>query len=374
MTTPSRNPQVDAIKGSLIILVVFGHVVDIFSAEYNLYRALDGAITSFHMPLFVFLVGMFSRPALGDKDYRTIFSQFVLPLLVFQAAYLLPLRLATGKWLAPATEPYFHLWFLLAIIMMKLSLPVVVRMPFALPVSVCFALAAGYDPGLGLSFALSRTIYCFPFFLLGHSHGSRLLALATKHRYLAGAVFVCVMAVVVPWSLHGLEPNALIGSKGYAERPVIAATPAIGRALALLLAVLGSLGFIAWVPTRMASLAWLGQRTLAVYLLHGYVILALIRTVGRMPEVLAVRLLPVWMLGAVALAFGLARLDAPFKRAFSSMGEALMALGFRDSARPADQRRATQTGLDDHAVKRRDGQYVGPPQQVMTVHDRRDGQ
>ncbi len=329
MIPQPRYLEADALKGALIILVVFGHIVDIFSARYNLYRALDGAITSFHMPLFVFIVGMFSRSTLGDKDYRTIFSQFVLPLVVFQAAYLLPLRLVTGKWLAPTTEPYFHLWFLLAVIMMKLSLPVAVRIPYVLPVSVCVALLAGYDPGIGFSFALSRTIYCFPFFLLGHRHGRPLLTLAMKHRYLAGGLFVCVMAVVIRWSLHGLEPNALIGAVGYAERPVIAVAPAIGRALALQLAAFGALGFVAWVPARMPLLAWLGQHTLAVYLLHGYFILALIQTVRRIPEHLAVQLLPVWMLCAVALAFGLAQLDARFKQAFTSMGEALMAFAGR---------------------------------------------
>lgn len=326
MVLQSRITEADAIKGALIILVVLGHIVDIFSAQYKLYRALDAAINSFHMPLFVFLAGMFSRATLGEKDYRTIFSQFVLPLLVFQAGYLLPLWLATGKWLVPATEPYFHLWFLLAIVMMKLSLPVAVRIPYVLPVSVCLALLAGYDPGIGFSFALSRTIYCFPFFLLGHSHGRALLALARKHRCLAGGLFVGVIAVVVPWSLHGLEPNALIGAVGYAQRPVIPGAPALGRALALMLAAFGAFGFIAWVPMRMPLLAWLGQRTLAVYLLHGYVILILIRSARRMPEELAVLLLPVWLLCAVGLALGLARFDVRFKQAFNSIGEALMAL------------------------------------------------
>ena len=41
---------------------------------------------------------------------------------------------------------------------------------------------------------------------------------------------------------------------------------------------------------------------------------------------------------------------------------------------PTNLCRATQTGFDDNAVKRRDGEQVRPPQQVVAVDNGRDRQ
>ncbi|WP_281276902.1 acyltransferase family protein [Enterococcus pingfangensis] len=54
----SRDYQIDNIKGLLIILVVFGHMLLASSKENNWLLTL---IYSFHMPAFIFLNGVFSK-------------------------------------------------------------------------------------------------------------------------------------------------------------------------------------------------------------------------------------------------------------------------------------------------------------------------
>ena len=329
MASASRNLETDCIKGALIVLVVAGHFIKPLADRFPVYLALDSALTAFRMPLFLIIVGMFSRSVLTEKDYRGIFNLLILPLVVFQFAYLFPLWLVTGKLLTPALMPYYHLWFLLSLVVMKLSLPLAARIPFALPVSIAAALLAGYDPGISFSFALSRTIYFFPFFLAGYLYGREIISLVNKQKLVFGALFVVVMIAIGWWSFHGLPKNSFNGAVGYATISVFKDAPAVGRAVALCLSVLAVLGFIAWVPTKMAKLAYLGQRSMVVYILHGYVTLALSRAAMKVGEGLALWLIPVWMLLAAAITLFLAQFNAPFKQFFHKMGDYLISAGQR---------------------------------------------
>lgn len=317
MKSASRDVEADSVKGALILLVVTGHIVDIFSGTSAVYLALDSALTAFRMPLFLLIVGMYSRANLTDKDFRAMFSLLILPLLLFQVAYLLPLWLVTGKLLVTVLTPYFHLWFLLAIILMKLGLVLAVRIRFALPAAVALTLVAGYDPGIGFSFALSRTLYFFPFFLMGHLYGREIFSFVKQHAYLFIAAFVLTMAAVCVWSVHGLPRNSLNGAVPYAQTAVIASAPALGRAIALCLSLVAALGFLALVPKQAPLLVYLGQRSMVVYICHGFFILALTKMVQGMRDETALLLLPAWLLLATALCFSLARFNAPFKRAFA---------------------------------------------------------
>jgi fucose 4-O-acetylase-like acetyltransferase len=350
MASASRNLETDCIKGALIILVVAGHFIKPFADKFPVYLALDSAFTAFRMPLFLITVGMFSRSMLTEKDYHGIFNLLILPLVVFQFAYLFPLWLVTGKLLTPALMPYYHLWFLLSLVVMKLSLPLAARIPFALPASIAAAVLAGYDPGISRSFALSRTIHFFPFFLAGHLYGREIISLVNKQKYLFGALFIVVMIAIGWWSFHGLPNNSFNGTAGYAELSVFKVAPALGRAVALCLSVLAAMGFIAWVPTKMAKLAYLGQRSMVVYILHGYVALAVTRAAMNIGEDVALWLIPVWMLLAAAITLFLAQFNAPFKQFFHRMGDYLISAGQRktrnDVASTEDAKSGTPLAWD----------------------------
>lgn len=55
-----RNTQIDRIKGFLILLVIYGHVIQIIltALNYNFYDdVFEKIICSFHMPSFAMLSG-----------------------------------------------------------------------------------------------------------------------------------------------------------------------------------------------------------------------------------------------------------------------------------------------------------------------------
>jgi len=299
--------RIDSAKGALILLVVFGHMLEKFVND-PLYKAIYSAIYVFHMPLFVMISGMFSKPHLGHKDYVGILIRLVVPLILFQLLYAAPGAIRSGH-PGALLQPYWILWFLLSLIFWKLALPVFVRLPLPLPVSLVLALAAGFSNKIGYALSLSRTFYFFPFFLAGFLYKDRILDLTNRYRGALAASFAGVMAVVLYWSLHGLPYPALWGSMSYTLAPAIPAFPAGGRSLVLLLSFSGAVGFLVMIgPSRI--LAYLGERSLTIYLLHGFVIKGL----GAMVDRAGVQPEPFWIPVELGMTVLVAVVLAPLDR------------------------------------------------------------
>ena len=88
MEKTKRIEWIDELKGFAIFLVVFGHLIQSKMLPVNGW--LHSAIYSFHMPLFMFLSGMFAYKALvKNVNEWCIFSinkflQLIVPCLIFQ--------------------------------------------------------------------------------------------------------------------------------------------------------------------------------------------------------------------------------------------------------------------------------------------------
>lgn len=82
MAISQRDARFDNLKGILIFLVVFGHLLELVGgpAAAWLYRL----IYSLHMPAFVFCSGWFAR-----FDAERFFRRLLYPYLVYQTLYLL---------------------------------------------------------------------------------------------------------------------------------------------------------------------------------------------------------------------------------------------------------------------------------------------
>jgi fucose 4-O-acetylase-like acetyltransferase len=209
------------------------------------------------------------------------------------------------------------LWFLLSLCCWRLMMPLFVRIPAALTVSVAIALAAGYAAYIGPDLSLSRTLYFFPFFLAGYVWRQRILDLVSRARVLWGVSFVALMAGVVIWSQHGLDQAVFYGSESYDKAAVWTAFPALGRLGLMLMSAAALLGFMAIMPRKSQWLARIGRRTLTIFVLHGILVLVfykLFNIVGWYAPSPA--LTPVFVVIAVAITWTLAGLDGPFNRFF----------------------------------------------------------
>jgi len=275
---PARYPVLDNARFLLISLVVTGHLleqlVDPGPFDATLYRW----IYLFHMPAFVLISGVVSKPTLTRRRAVALLTCLLLPYAIFQTLYPAwdAWLFKTGDWSQGYLTPTWLLWYLPSLACWRLLLPLFARLKFALPFAVAIALAAGSAPWIGYPLSLSRTLVFFPLFLLGYRLGGQRvqqLGHARAHKYAALAVLIS--AAVGAWLLHDADPAWLYAATGYADLHV-ASWPGAGIRLALLTASAScALAVLALTPRR-AMPGTPGRRSLTAYLMHGFLVRGLV--------------------------------------------------------------------------------------------------
>lgn len=272
--TKSRVFLWDNVKALLILVVVMGHFVTQYTGSSELMRSLFIIIYYFHMPLFVFVSGMFAKSSWKDGVLRVnkVISYIILYIGLKLVIFLE--GVAFGK------DPTFRLfyesgipWYMLAMAAFICLTYVLrdVKPQFLIPATVLIACIAGYESGIGDIFALSRIIVFYPIFLLGFYTDSVKLAEFTRKpwlRILSAVLLVLfiVLAFAERDALYALRP-VVTGRSPFAKFPV----PELGFLFRLLgYAVGGIISFlvICILPNKENKLSYIGAATLPIYFLH----------------------------------------------------------------------------------------------------------
>ena len=155
-----RSAYWDNIKGILIILVVFAHILYQLQHTSGVIDAAVDYIYLFHMPAFVFVSGFFGKSGKSGKAgsiIKLVFLFFIFnSITVFIEGYTSYL------------EPIYSYWYLIALIVWRISTPRIAKLK---GITVCLfvlALMTGYFPAIDNHFAISRIIGFFPFYMLGY--------------------------------------------------------------------------------------------------------------------------------------------------------------------------------------------------------------
>lgn len=273
LDTKPRDHRLDTAKGVLIVLVVLGHLLE----QTNFWDAGSTrlpltAFYLFHMPAFVFLAGVTAKTSRLFERAGTL----LVLLLTFQGLY----------WVFDAVIesphqfgyfPFWVLWFLLTMIYWQLLLPMMVRFPkSAMVLSVAAACCVGTFDVIGNDMALSRAIIFLPFYVAGALYGRRILALAVGTSVTVKVGLVVASAVVIwfVFSLH-MNPRWFFGNRSFLGLDVGVAEGVTTRAGLLAVACLLTVALLCLVPNRVGATAAVGRRSLAVYLGHLFVIMAI---------------------------------------------------------------------------------------------------
>jgi fucose 4-O-acetylase-like acetyltransferase len=277
---PERYPVLDHARFVLITLVVVGHLLEQLVDSGPFAAALYRWIYLFHMPAFVLVSGALSKSNLTRRRVLALVTGLLLPYVVFQTLYPAwdAWLFRTGDWSQGYLTPYWLLWYLPSLACWRLLLPLFARLKFALPLAVAIALAAGLAPWIGYPLSLSRTLVFFPLFLLGHRIGARRLQhLGGARAGRFAAVIVLLAAAAGAWFLRDLEPEWLYASQGYAALDATALSGAATRMTLLSASALCALAVLALAP-RHARHSESGRRSLTAYLVHGFLVRALVAT------------------------------------------------------------------------------------------------
>lgn len=273
--TAARSQKWDILKFLLIFLVVLGHAADFYKGTSELMLFLRIFIYLFHMPLFIFISGLFSKKTVNEKRYYRLtgYIAVYLVLKLFEYYYKLLSRVPSSLSLL---SPGGSQWFMLALFSFNLITMAVKNISprYVMSLAVVLSCACGMASDINDFFALSRTIVFFPFFYLGYlTDRARLEEFCTgRNKKIISAVVLSAIAVIFYVCRDGLL-NFLPLFSGRYPFSLLGFHPEFGFLYRLLyypLVLLTGLCIIVLIPNKTKSglAARLGQRTLAVYGFH----------------------------------------------------------------------------------------------------------
>lgn len=275
-----RDYLFDNIKALLIFLVVAGHVIESYIYQSRALFTAYGIIYSFHMPLFIFIAGYFSKNT--EKCGRTAYRELLLPFLVFSPLYYLVTSAVNHHFAWSLLTPAWIYWFLLSLFFWRITISGISRIRFAIPLLITIAIAAGFTGEFGRYLSLSRTICFAAFFVAGFHCGKPIVDRVRCHPA------VCMLATVLILSAIGavffrqnggayssLE-NAFYMADSYRSiglstlRGALMRMSIIAAAFALLFSIIGF-----FPRKRLPVVSRAGKNSLTVFLFHAYVIISL---------------------------------------------------------------------------------------------------
>ena len=167
----SRVAKWDNTKAFLIILVVLGHAIGAFVDQSRILSNIYLWLTVFHMPLFMFLTGLFSKSFVNADKFN--FSKIISYVLLY---YFIKITIHFTLFFCRG-EGNFTLfaekgtpWYILATaVFMSFTYAVKKLKPeTVLIISLCLSLFVGYIDYIGDQLILSRIFTFYPYFFLGY--------------------------------------------------------------------------------------------------------------------------------------------------------------------------------------------------------------
>lgn len=315
MTGTLRLPHLDNAKAILIVLVVFGHVIELELVRSHLGATVFLLIYLFHMPAFAAVSGYLSRPdAYTHTGIRRTF-QLLVAYAVFQSLMAVVMWGSIPHSLVyVALHPLYTMWWLLSIVWWRLLLPLFAVGESALAASLSIAtalglaVAVGTIPMDGAILSVSRTFVFLPFFVAGYRAWLHHWRLPVGPTMLASALACLVGSFVLLFWRYDIGMSTWL--LGVYSQDGVAPLRAVLMRLAL--TVWSSalvIAFFYLVPRSRRPITVLGATTLSVFLWHGLAVQVLVNA-GLASSVAGTWIAAIATTGALVLVFGLGPIPA----------------------------------------------------------------
>lgn len=269
-----RDSFYDNARVGLIFLVVFGHLLQPYIGLSTGTQSLYTLIYTFHMPAFILISGFFAKGSAEPKYIKNLIKKLLLPYLIFQLIYTgYYYLIGKSNYQNDLFDPQWSLWFLLSLFSWHLLLILFKKMPAYISISIAITvgLLIGYMDDIGSAFSLSRTFAFFPFFLTGYFLTKKQLTFLKKPIMRMMTFFIIVTMAVLIYKLPDFNSGWLLASKSYSHLGLPNAG-VLARFLVYFTSSLMVMSFFSWVPSKKFSFTYIGERTLYIYLLHGFII------------------------------------------------------------------------------------------------------
>ena len=270
----------DNAKFLLIFFVILGHCLARLG-DGRLCASIDASVYFFHMPLFVFISGYFTRldnTAIFGKDVLRIFETF----LVFSVIHTV---LAVLVWNQPLTlsfllEPRWSLWYLLSLCVWRIvarSMKQMITKPLFLLASFILGVMFGFVP-VDETLSIQRTFSLFPFFVAGCcSKSTNFFSLINRIPLWLGVAVLCMIPVIT-YSIDFPFKKILEGKYSYYRFDYPLWLSFLYRILFYCGSMIASICLLRVIPKK--EIPWISEQgadSLYYYLYHTLLIYLLLR-------------------------------------------------------------------------------------------------
>lgn len=273
--TKERDYFFDNIKAVLIFLVVLGHFLLPIHEAGNVLVLIKRLIYVFHMPLFVFVSGYFSKRIYKDGKYNFekilyLIKAYILFVVAIQAVYAISgfRSFREIDFFSQSGAP----WYLFAMIAWYLMIPLIRKfkpLP-VITVNIVLALAAGFFKNVGDFLCLSRILVFGPFFFLGYYMEQPVLEKALHPEY-KKIVTIAGVSICAGILLTGFKMNDELGmvyeNISYYGLDRLWEGPFVRFSL-MLAAFVISWAILFYIPREKTTISFIGQHTMPIYMLH----------------------------------------------------------------------------------------------------------
>ena len=266
-----RIIEIDYLKSFAMLLVVWGHFLECFSSSFS--HILYQTIYMFHIPLFVFISGYLSKFKIRDL------IKFAIVYLNFHFLYGILGCLLNNSFSInfDVFTPYWLLWYLVSLMIWKLTLPLLDKIPqkhyaFAMVLLFLLGIYVGANRYINRFFSMSRSIAFYPFFALGYlNKKSNVFGFNLK---LKGWVKVVLTITIL------LNFGVLVWCNKFSDYALYMADPYTGvghSALTRLVIYIFAFAMVVLLTSYSFTkenklVKFISKNTLVIYLLHGFVV------------------------------------------------------------------------------------------------------
>lgn len=267
-----RDPFFDSLKFLLILFVVLGHVLEhnMNFSKFHIESSLFIFIYSFHMPLFIFISGYFSKNLTWTK-YKNKLLPLILTYFVFQTILSIPSIINdTFSFSNFILYPQKVMWYIPALLFWRFSISIISKIRLSIATILLLSFAASFILGFKnipvYLYIPSRFIVFLPYFIMGYYCSKEIISSIRNWKKLYSIIVLVLFAITIyiymPYDL-GLSFFAIFPYG--AQFPGDKLLGLLYRFLSYFISIAISCAVINLATTKLKK--W-GDRTLDIYLLH----------------------------------------------------------------------------------------------------------
>lgn len=267
-----RDYLFDNLKALLIILVVFGHVME----RFGVFPKIRGIIYVFHMPFFIFISGYFSKNT--DKIENKLIKNLLIPFFIFNAIYMLSIEDCYYTTFQERLKNFnifrasYLYWYLISLFIWRILTKYIVKFKFSIIILFILSLYIGLVNEAGRFLSISRTIAFFPFFMLGY-YTDKIKIEKIRDINKKVSIFVLIVLISITFILSNkiIDMELFKNAQSYKYSNVRNLKGICVRIYQFAVAAGISMSLINLISPKNNWMSSLGKKTISIYILSPFI-------------------------------------------------------------------------------------------------------